>query len=266
MIELNLELAKKTICNFIKEDIHKYGLKGGVLGLSGGLDSSIVAVLASSVLGSENVLGLILPYRKSSSESKEHALLLADKFGIRTREFDISEMADGYHEEMNKIRLGNLLARLRMSIVFDQSQKHGYMVLGTSNKTEFLIGYTTWYGDSAAGMYPIGDLYKTQVRALAKYVGVPDEIISKSPSADLWQGQTDEGEIGITYQKMDEILFQLFDRRMSKEEIIQKGCDRETVDRLLQMVKRTQFKRIMPPICKLSGRTIGLDFEYIREW
>jgi len=266
MIDINLELARKTIENFIADDIRKSGLKGGVLGLSGGLDSSIVATLAVAVLGKENVLGLILPYRKSSPESKGHALLLADQLGIKTVEFDISNMADGYDEEMSKIRLGNLLARIRMSIIFDQSQKNSYMVLGTSNKTEFLIGYTTWYGDSAAGMYPIGDLYKTQVRALSRYVGVPEEIISKSPSADLWQGQTDEGEIGFTYEKLDDILFRFVDKKMKPEDIVLSGFDRDEVSTIVSMVKKTQFKRIMPPICKLSGRTIGVDFDYIREW
>lgn len=153
-----------------------------------------------------------------------------------------------------------------MAIIFDKSAEYGALVAGTSNKTEFLIGYSTWFGDSAAGYYPIADLYKTQVRSLAKHVDVPHEIISKSPSADLWEGQTDESEIGSTYEKLDGILYALVDRRLSPAEVVALGYGEAEVDSIVKRMKRTQFKRVAPPVCKLSARTIGYDFNYIQEW
>lgn len=264
--EIDCVSAEKTIIKFISEYTSKAGLKGGVLGLSGGLDSSIVVNLAVKALGKENVTGLILPYRDSNPKSREHAELLAHRLGIDTQVVDISYMADGYPIETSRIRFGNLLARLRMSIIFDISHRDGLMVLGTSNKTEMLIGYTTWYGDSSAGMYPIGDLYKSQVRALARHMGIPNEIIDKPPSADLWNGQTDEGEIGLSYERLDDILYQLVDCRIKASELVEIGMLKDDINKVVKLVKNSQFKRVTPPICKLSGRTINIDFEYLSQW
>lgn len=266
MLEIDMSRAEKVIGLFIKSNINEAGFKGSVLGLSGGLDSAVVAGLTAKYLGPEKVLGVLMPHRNSSQESFDHGMMVANHFGIKTKTVDISEMADGYHDEMDRLRFGNLLARLRMCVLFDQSKAHGLMVLGTSNKTELLLGYSTWYGDSAAGCYPIGDLYKTQVRALARHIGVPQPIIDKPPTADLWPGQTDEGEIGNTYERLDKILFQLFDIGIDPDEVAGKEFAPEEVEKVIYTVKRNQFKRVMPPICKLSNRTIDLDFRYIRDW
>jgi NAD+ synthase len=266
MLELDLERAEKLIAGFIRHIVDQAGFSGVVLGLSGGLDSAVVAALASRCLGPDKVLGLMLPHRISSSESLEHAKLVAQKFGIRTKIIEITDMASGYHEETDKLRFGNLLARLRMCVIFDQSQATKSLVLGTSNKTEMLVGYTTWWGDMAAGCYPIADLYKTQVRALAKHLGVPDVIISKPPTADLWSGQTDEGEMGITYEHLDNLLVLMVEGEKNDEQIVQKGFLPEEIQRVRKMVARAHFKRVMPPVCKISSRTIGIDFNYIKDW
>jgi NAD+ synthase len=266
MLEIDLERAQKLIEGFICSCVSGASMKGAVLGLSGGLDSALVAGIASKALGPDNVLGLLLPFRQSSKDSIEHAKLVAEKFGVKTKIIDISNMVDGYHEEIDRFRLGNLLARLRMCVIFDQSMASKSIVLGTSNKTEMLLGYSTWYGDMAAGCYPIGDIYKTQVRALAKYIGVPDVIIEKAPSADLWPGQTDEGEIGNTYERLDQILDMLVDQRLPKEKIAQRGFSLSEVEAIELKMRKSQFKRVLPPVCKVTGRTIDQDFRYIRDW
>lgn len=266
MLELDLERTEKTISGFIRHVVSQANFNGVVLGLSGGLDSAVVAALAAKCLGSDKVIGLMLPHKFSSQESLDHARLVADKFSIKTKIIDITDMASGYCEETDKLRFGNLLARLRMCVIFDQSQATKSIVLGTSNKSEMLVGYTTWWGDMAAGCYPIGDLYKTQVRALAKYVGVPDIIISKPPTADLWSGQTDEGEIGITYEKLDKMLVLMVEGEKTDQQIIEQGFTMEEVLRARKMVYKAHFKRVMPPVCKVSSRTIGIDFNYIKDW
>lgn len=266
MLELDLERTEKTITGFIRHVVELANFNGVVLGLSGGLDSAVVAALAAKCLGPDKVLGLMLPHNISSQESLDHAKLVADKFRITTKKIEITDMASGYHEETDKLRFGNLLARLRMCVVFDQSQATRAIVLGTSNKTEMLVGYTTWWGDMAAGCYPIGDLYKTQVRALAKHLGVPDVIISKPPTADLWSGQTDEGEIGITYERLDKMLMLMVEGERTDQQIIDQGFTSDEVLRVRKMVHKAHFKRVMPPACKVSSRTIGVDFNYIKDW
>ncbi len=266
MLEIDLVKAEKVIGGFIAHTVETSGFKGVVLGLSGGLDSAVVAGLAARVLGREKVLGLMLPYRLSSPESLSHAKLVADKFSIPTKQIEITKMAEGYPEEVDKLRLGNLLARLRMCVVFDQSQATKSIVLGTSNKSEILVGYTTWWGDMAAGCYPIGDLYKTQVRALARHIGVPEEIISKPPTADLWAGQTDEGEMGITYEKLDMMLYSMVEGELDDKSLESQDFTAEEIRRVRKMVMKSHFKRVMPPVCKLSSRTVGIDFNYIKDW
>ncbi|MGC9090059.1 MAG: NAD(+) synthase, partial [Caldisericia bacterium] len=169
-------------------------------------------------------------------------------------------------ESMSDLRKGNFMARMRMAIVFDKAKKYDGFVIGCSNKSELLVGYSTWYGDMAASVLPIGDLYKTQVRMLAKYLGVPEFILNKIPSAELWQGQTDEGELGISYDELDKILFLIVDKRLSVKEVIKKGFSEEKVKRVKKMIINSHFKRRFPPIPKLSDRTVGIDFLYFRNY
>jgi NAD+ synthase len=266
MLGIDLARAEKLIGAFIRHTLEKSGFSGVVLGLSGGLDSAVVAALAAREIGPEKVLGLMLPHKISSPESLAHARLVAEKFAIKTKTIDITGMAEGYAEETDKFRLGNLLARLRMCVVFDQSQATKSIVLGTSNKTEMLVGYTTWWGDMAAGCYPIGDLYKTQVRALARHIGVPEEIISKPPTADLWAGQTDEGELGISYDKLDNLLSMMVEGELDDKTIESQGFLADEIKRVRKIVMKSHFKRVMPPVCKISSRTIGIDFNYLKDW
>jgi NAD+ synthase len=182
---------------------------------------------------------------------------------------EIAEMVDpliNHYEDMTKLRAGNIMARMRMIVLYDQSVPFKGLVMGTSNKTEMLLGYSTVYGDSAAALQPIGDLYKTQVRQLARAIGVPEKVIQKAPSADLWQGQTDEGELGFTYAEVDKLLYLLVDQRYRPEACVEEGFDQDFVERVVSMMQKNHFKRIMPPIAKLSQRTIGYDFLYLRDW
>jgi NAD+ synthase len=266
MLELDFQRAEKLIEGFIDHIVESVGFNGVVLGLSGGLDSAVVAAMAARCIGPDRVLGLMLPHKLSSKESIEHAMLVAEKIKIKTKAIEITDMASGYHEETDKLRFGNLLARLRMCIIFDQSQATKSLVLGTSNKTEMLVGYTTWWGDMAAGCYPIADLYKTQVRVLARYLDIPEIIISKPPTADLWAGQTDEGEIGISYEKLDSILVLMVEGEKTDLQIMAQGYDKQEILRVRKMITKAHFKRVMPPVCKISSRTIGIDFNYIKDW
>jgi NAD+ synthase len=193
---------------------------------------------------------------------------VASILNIPIETYNIKKIADTIFEDReitSKIRRGNVLARLRMNILFDASSRENALVVGTSNKSELLIGYSTWYGDSAAGILPIGDLYKTQIRYLSSSVGVPENIISKPPSAELWENQTDEGEIGITYEILDQILYLYVDKRYNENEIIKMGFDEETVHKIITKTRKSLFKLKTPPICKLSDRTIGVDYRYNKE-
>ena len=268
-LEINADLARGMIVNFIREEITRVGFSRGVIGLSGGIDSALVAFLAVQALGAPNVLGVLMPYRTSNPQSRADAERVAQKLGIETRVIEITAMVDPYLEKFvgdNSRRRGNVMARARMIALFDQSEEFRALVMGTSNKTEALLGYTTQFGDNAAAIQPIADLYKAQVRQLARAVGVPDEIIAKAPSADLWQGQTDEGELGFTYDDADAILYRLVDERKRADDVIAQGFDKRVVERIVGLVQRNQFKRVTPPVCKLSARTIGIDFLYNRDW
>jgi NAD+ synthase len=182
---------------------------------------------------------------------------------------EITDMVDpliNMHADITKIRAGNIMARTRMIVLYDQSVAFKGLVMGTSNKTEMLLGYSTIFGDSVAALQPIGDLYKTQVRQLARALGVPDKVIQKAPSADLWAGQTDEGELGFTYAEVDQLLYLLVDQRYRPEDCVEEGFDQGFVERVMGLMRRNHFKRVMPPIAKLSQRTIGYDFLYLRDW
>ena len=268
-LQLNPALARRMIVDFIRIELTRVGFSRGILGLSGGIDSSLVAFLAVDALGAENVRGVILPYRASNPESRADAELVAQQLGIATRVVEITPMVEPYLAQFadnDARRRGNVMARARMIVLYDQSEEARALVIGTSNKTETLLGYTTLFGDNAAAIQPIADLYKCQVRQLARTAGVPERIIAKAPSADLWQGQTDEGELGFTYDDADAILFRLVDERRRVEDVIAEGFDARVVRRIVELVQRNQFKRLPPPVAQISARTVGIDFLYDRDW
>ncbi len=274
-LQINTDLARAMIVDFIRREITRVGITRGVLGLSGGIDSSLAAFLAAEALGAPNVLGMIMPYRTSNSQSHADAESVAKHLSIATRVVEITPMVDPYLARIigdpstaaqDDRRRGNVMARARMIVLYDQSEEFHALVIGTSNKTEALLGYTTQFGDNAAAIQPIADLYKAQVRQLARVVGVPENIIAKAPSADLWQGQTDEGELGFTYDQADAILYRLVDERRRVDDVIAEGFDDRVVHRIVELMARNQFKRVPPPVAKVSTRTIGIDFLYNRDW
>jgi len=268
-LSINAELARTILSGFIRSEIQRVGFQHAVIGLSGGLDSALSCFLAAEALGPENVLAVCMPYRSSSPESLEHAQLVISALGVRSEIIPITEMVDPLIErdpQMNAVRRGNIMARARMIVLYDQSEVFKGLVVGTGNKTEILLGYTTLYGDSACALNPIGDLYKTQVRQLAGAMGVPEPILTKAPTADLWQGQTDEGELGFTYAEVDQLLYLLVDQRYSPQDCVAAGFAPHFVQRVVERVRRNHFKRVLPPIAKLTNRTVGYDFLYLRDW
>lgn len=268
-LEINTELARKILTEWIRTEIVRSGFERAVVGVSGGVDSSLTCALAAEALGPRNVLAVRMPYKTSSSDSMEHAGQVIGKLGVQEITIPITEMIEPLFEkfpEADAIRRGNAMARTRMIILYDQSAAFSGLVVGTGNKTEILLGYTTLYGDAAYALNPLGDLYKTQVRQLARAMGIPDAIVDKPPSADLWVGQTDEGELGFTYAEVDRLLLLLVDGRYSIEDCVSAGFERGFVERVFDRIRRTQYKRILPPIAKLSNRTVGYDFLYLRDW
>lgn len=268
-MKINPEFVTHLITRFIREELNKFGFTRAVLGLSGGLDSSVCAFLAVRALGPDNVLCLIMPYGQTFAQDVEDAKAVASLIHCRAIVIDIQPMVDAYFSRYptdNPVLKGNKMARERMSILYDFSAREKALILGTSNKTELLIGYGTIHGDMACGINPLGDLYKTQIRQLAAWLGVPEKIRNKVPTAGLWPGQTDEGEIGLTYEEIDQILFELVDLRRSRQELIAQGYDPIKVNRVWDMMRRSEFKRRMPLIIKLSARTVGHDFLYPYDW
>ncbi len=269
ILNINPEVVTDILLRFLYEEITKVGLKQAVLGLSGGVDSSVVASLLSRALGPQNVFALIMPYRLSNPESRAHAELLAKQLKINFVVRDISPMVDAFFAEepdADHVRKGNKMARERMCLLYDYSAKYRALVIGTSNKTELLLGYGTIHGDLASAINPIGDLYKTQIWQLAEYLGVPRVIIDKPPSADLWVGQTDEQELGYTYQEIDRLLYYMVDLRYSNEMLLELGYSQKTIDDIYRRMQRSQFKRRPPVIAKVSYRTINQDYRYSRDW
>ena len=269
VLSINTDLARDILTGFIKSEVTRVGMSHAVIALSGGLDSALSCVLAAEALGAENVLAVRLPYRTSGRDSLEHAQLLIDQLGVQSKTIEITDMVEPLFKldpQMSKIRMGNIMARERMIVLYDQSEVFKGLVIGTSNKTEILLGYSTHYGDSASAMNPIGDLYKIQVRQLSRALNIPAPIIDKPPSADLWVGQTDEGELGFTYEEVDKLLYLIVDQRYSSKEAIEAGFDEKFVNAVTARIRRYQFKRMQPPIAKISNRTIGYDFLYLRDW
>jgi len=268
-MKINCAFIERILENFIRDELSKTGFGKGILGLSGGIDSSACAALAARSLGPENVVGVMMPYGESCPQDAKDAQDLACLLGIRTRKVDIAPMVDAYFAVQptdDRNLRGNKMARERMSILYDQSAREKALILGTSNKTELLIGYGTIHGDLASAINPMGDLYKTQVRQLAEHLGLPAAIREKIPTAGLWPGQTDEEEIGITYEELDRILFALVDLRQSVEEVLGQGFAHYKVKRIMGLIKNSEFKRHLPPIAKVSGRTVGHDFLYAYDW
>jgi len=268
-LTINTNVARQILTGFVKSEVTRVGYSRAVIGLSGGIDSALSFALAVEALGAENVLAVRMPYKSSSPDSLEHADMLTDQFKVRSETIEITDMVEplfGRDPQISKQRRGNIMARSRMIILYDQSEVFKGLIIGTSNKTEILLGYTTLWGDMAAALNPIGDLYKTQVRQLSHALGIPAAIIDKAPSADLWVGQTDEGELGFTYEEVDKLLHLLIDQRFSPQECVEEGFDETFVSLVITRVRRNQFKRMMPPIAKLSNRTIGYDFLYLRDW
>lgn len=268
-LTINTDLARQILTGFIKSEITRVGFLRAVVGLSGGIDSALSCVLAAQALGPENVLAVRMPYKASSRDSLDHAQLLIDQLGVQSKTIEITDMVEPLirlDPEMSRVRKGNLMARARMIVLYDQSEAFKGLVVGTSNKTEILLGYSTMFGDSASAINPIGDLYKTQVRQLSRALNVPAPIVDKSPSADLWAGQTDESELGFTYEEADRLLYLLIDQRYMPQEAVEAGFDEKFVNGVVARVRRFQFKRMLPPIAKISNRTIGYDFLYLRDW
>jgi len=268
-LTINTELTEKILTGFIKSELNRVGFCKTIMGISGGIDSAVSLYLSAKALGPENVLALRMPYKTSPKETLEDAQTMIDDLDVQSMTIEITNMVDpliNHYDDMDKVRAGNIMARIRMIILFDQSAAFNGLVMGTGNKTEMLLGYSTVFGDSAAALQPIGDLYKTQVRQLAKDLGVPEKVIQKAPSADLWDGQTDEGELGFTYADVDQLLYLLVDQRYRPETCIEEGFNRAFVEQVVRRVQTNHFKRMMPPIAKLSERTIGYDFLYLRDW
>ncbi len=267
-LRINGPLARKILTGFIHSEITRAGFKKAVIGLSGGIDSALSCFLAAEALGPENVLAVRMPYRASSQDSLDHAQLVIDATGVRSMTVDITDMVDpliAKFPEMDSLRKGNIMARMRMIVLYDQSAVEPALVVGTGNKTEILLGYTTLFGDSACAINPLGDLYKTQVRQLSADLSVPAEIIHKAPSADLWAGQTDEADLGFTYEAVDQLLYLMVDQRYTRDECIAAGYEKAFTEAVARRIQRFHFKRVMPPIAKLSNRTIGYDFLYLRD-
>ena len=268
-LKLDYTVVKKILTNFIKSELNRIGIKTGIVGLSGGVDSAVSAFLTAEAIGPENTFCVMMPYKDSNPDSIKHAELAIKKLGCKSDLVNITPMVEplfDLHKDMDRLRKGNIMARERMIVLYDYSQKINGLVIGTGNKTETLLGYTTIFGDSASAINPIGDLYKTQIWQLAEFLGVPDEITNKPPSADLWDGQTDEGEFGFTYKEVDELLYLLVDERKSDEELIKSGFDIKFISRIKKLIQRSQYKRRPPLIAKITYRTVNLDFRYSRDW
>lgn len=268
-LQLDYRIVEDMLTAFLRNEIHKFGFRSVVIGLSGGIDSAVVCELAARAFGPEQVLALMMPYRSSSSESIEHGKVMVSRLGIRSEIVDISPAVDAFVRSVpaeERLRRGNIMARTRMIYLYDVSARERGLVIGTSNKTELLLGYGTLFGDMASAVNPVGDLYKTQLRGLARHLGIPEPLVAKPPSADLWEGQSDEADLGFSYEAVDCLLYMMLEKRMDRPSILRAGVAPAFYDRVRSMVVRNQYKRMVPVIAKISGRTPGIDFRYARDW
>ena len=254
-LDLNLKEVHNELVEFLRESFKKAGFSKAVLGLSGGIDSALVAYLLRDALGKENVLAIMMPYKSSNPDSLNHAKLVVEDLGINSKTIEITDMIDAYfknEKEATSLRMGNKMARERMSILFDYSSKENALVVGTSNKTEIYLGYSTQFGDAACALNPIGDLYKTNIWDLSRYLKIPNELIEKKPSADLWEGQTDEQEMGLTYKEADQVMYRLLEENKTVEEVLAEGFNKDLVDNIVRRMNRSEYKRRMPLIAKIK--------------
>ena len=254
-LDLNLKDIHNELVEFLRENFKKAGFSKAVLGLSGGIDSALVAYLLRDALGKENVLAIMMPYKSSNPDSLNHAKLVVEDLKINAKTIEITDMIDAYfknEKEATSLRMGNKMARERMSILFDYSSKENALVVGTSNKTEIYLGYSTQFGDSACALNPIGDLYKTNIWDLSRYLKIPNELIEKKPSADLWEGQTDEQEMGLTYKEADQVLYRMLEENKTVEEVLAEGFNKDLVDNIVRRMNRSEYKRRMPLIAKIK--------------
>ncbi len=269
LLAIDPALVEAILVRFIKSEITRTGFRRAVLGLSGGIDSSVVAYLTARAMGPQNVLAVTMPYKTSSAETRDDSRAVVEALSLATVEVPITAQVDAYFAafpDASRMRLANKCARERMTVLYDQSAAFEGLVAGTSNKTELLLGYGTQFGDLASAINPIGDLYKTQLRQLAAHLGVPRQILDKPPSGDLWVGQTDEGELGFTYADVDRLLVLLVDRRWQPAQLVRAGFDAAFIERVLSIIRRNQYKRRLPVIAKLTERTMDRDFRYPRDW
>ena len=268
-LAINTQLVTEILTRFIRKEIQRAGFQRAVIGVSGGIDSSVVLFLGVRALGPENVLAVTMPYKTSSEATRHDSQCVIRQTGAASLDVPITPQVDAYFAqfpERSQLRLANKCARERMTILYDQSAAFRGLVLGTSNKSELLLGYGTQFGDMASAINPVGDLYKTQLFQLAEHLGVPEQILRKTPTGDLWVGQTDEDELGFRYAAVDRLLVLMVDERWRRSELLDAGFDATFVDRVAQMVRRNHYKRRMPVIAKLSHRTVDRDFRYARDW
>ncbi len=261
-IGLRADLAIEEITRFLREETARAGVSRAVLGLSGGVDSAVSAGLAARALGPEAVWGILMPYRASDPRSVEDARSVVAALGIHEVLEDITPQIDAYfarHPDADPVRRGNKMARERMTVLYDWSKRLPALVVGTGNRTEGLLGYTTIYGDNACALNPLGNLLKAQVRILAGALGLPRRVIEKPPSADLWPGQTDEGEMGFAYAAVDPLLAAMFDRGLAREALLAEGFPAALVDRVEAMHRASAFKRRLPLVAPLSARALGYE-------
>ena len=265
---LNAKEAEAILVKKLSEKIKNSDKTKAVLGVSGGIDSALSLFLTAKAIGPENITALLMPYKLSSEASIKDGIEACEKAGVKYTRKDLTKTADSYFEaepDITPLRKGNVLARLRMIFLYDESAKNDAIVIGTGNKTEIILGYCTLWGDMAAAMTPLGDLYKCHVRTLAAHLGVPESILSKPPSADLWGGQTDEGELQITYDLADRIIYHWVDEKKSASDISAKlkeaGEDTSAVKRVISMAVNSNFKRKMPDIVYLNEKNISYEFE-----
>jgi len=264
MLQIDEEEIVKIITTFIREYVEKAGKKRVIIGLSGGIDSSVVLKLSVDALGKENVFSIFLPDISTPLHEFEHSRLMARITGANYKIMDISEIVHSIvgKNELDKITLGNIKARLRMIYLYRHANALNALVCGTSNKTELMLGYFTKYGDGGCDFMPIGDLYKTQVYQIARYLEIPEEIIKKPPTAGLWKGQTDEEEIGLPYDKIDKILYGIERRRKIDEIARIADVEIKDVERILDMVRKNEHKRKLPVVAKIGFKTVGIDWRY----